>query len=379
MAITVIKLRSEIHMNSHMAGRATSSSAGKPSLYTDTSTPLHSADAQGDSILGGLEHSRPNRIRLVSVLGIAVASAIAIGWWQAGGLVRKKDAVPVVLAAAPQASTASAAAIPPKEPMVQSAMGEATGSSKNPAEQMSATIISESENADAMSSALPQDTSAIKPGASLQVADSVDKGSELAMNTEETTALIPMQAATVSKRAPALAQETKAKAKAVHSAGLQDTPKQKAAALADAQMTMKSQTTAKANDGTISAGKSSGNSGNVEAKTKHAGKDGDVELIAALLNRVSARSEPVSEDTARKPVSGRGASRLSPGDQKKAKKAGVTRESVSPTLASADIQLKQCGTMGFLESELCRFKVCDGRWGRDPACPEYSHASAALP
>jgi len=39
-------------------------------------------------------------------------------------------------------------------------------------------------------------------------------------------------------------------------------------------------------------------------------------------------------------------------------------------------QVKACGERGFFEDQLCRWRVCDGLWGKDPACPAAARVSA---
>ncbi|NIF80658.1 hypothetical protein F3J20_25275 [Paraburkholderia sp. Cy-641] len=38
-------------------------------------------------------------------------------------------------------------------------------------------------------------------------------------------------------------------------------------------------------------------------------------------------------------------------------------------------QVKACGERGFFEDQLCRWRVCDGHWGKDPVCPEAARVS----
>jgi hypothetical protein len=60
--------------------------------------------------------------------------------------------------------------------------------------------------------------------------------------------------------------------------------------------------------------------------------------------------------------------RTKPADTKSAS-SGTTKVSASagdPKLAE---RVKECGTRGFFEDQLCRWRVCDGHWGKDPSCP----------
>lgn len=120
------------------------------------------------------------------------------------------------------------------------------------------------------------------------------------------------------------------------------------------------------------------------ASVKTTEKDGDVELIAALLNRVSSKTDKndlTAVDALRKstPETGRkvAASAAAP---KKARKATGIRETVITKPAdTAQAQLERCNTLGFFEAEMCRLRACTGRWGSDPACPEYAQNSNVAP
>jgi hypothetical protein len=76
--------------------------------------------------------------------------------------------------------------------------------------------------------------------------------------------------------------------------------------------------------------------------------DQDVDLLAALVSRTKPYTPQVG-------------------------KAAVTD---TPASMKADpgiaTRLKQCGKANFFSDEICRWRVCDGHWGRDPACPAAS-------
>lgn len=104
--------------------------------------------------------------------------------------------------------------------------------------------------------------------------------------------------------------------------------------------------------------KSAAHAGNAKtealAKKRHDARpggqkdDSDVDLLAVLV----ARTKPGDGKDASAPVSKPAASKL--------------------TLAQ---QVKACGEQGFFEDQLCRWRVCDGHWGKDPACPAAARAS----
>ncbi|MGF6774290.1 hypothetical protein P3T18_006805 [Paraburkholderia sp. GAS199] len=78
--------------------------------------------------------------------------------------------------------------------------------------------------------------------------------------------------------------------------------------------------------------------------------DSDADLLAALV----ARTKPA--DT--KSSGGDAATRVS---------------ATTPVAASGNAKLaervKECSQRGFFEDQLCRWRVCDGHWGKDPSCP----------
>lgn len=97
--------------------------------------------------------------------------------------------------------------------------------------------------------------------------------------------------------------------------------------------------------------------------TSKGSKDGDVDLIAALLNRVASRSPPAARDSGRK--------------ERKADSGHdiVVRNSADTT----ENLLNRCKSLGLLEGELCKLRICSGRWGVDPFCGESAQVSAINP
>ncbi|MDN7179276.1 phage tail protein [Caballeronia sp. SEWSISQ10-4 2] len=84
---------------------------------------------------------------------------------------------------------------------------------------------------------------------------------------------------------------------------------------------------------------------------QNAGKleDQDVDLLAALVSRTKPYTPPATDkrDTA--------AAKLS-----------------AKADAGLAARLKECGKDNFFTDEICRWRVCDGHWGKDPACPAAS-------
>lgn len=116
-------------------------------------------------------------------------------------------------------------------------------------------------------------------------------------------------------------------------------------------------------------GQALGNKPGLQAKRE---KDADVTLIAALLSRTgsSGASTDVQKETTSPPKS-TGKIAANRGD---AKRDVVVRNGNESTASL----LKRCAALGFIEGELCRFRICSGRWGSDPACPAAQQASAGF-
>ncbi|WP_246796577.1 phage tail protein [Burkholderia perseverans] len=76
--------------------------------------------------------------------------------------------------------------------------------------------------------------------------------------------------------------------------------------------------------------------------------DPDADLLAALV----ARTKPADPG---------------PPPSARPKKGAVTKVAANETTLAA--RVKECGQRGFFEDQLCRWRVCDGHWGKDPACP----------
>ncbi|WP_322042062.1 hypothetical protein [Paraburkholderia sp. J67] len=68
--------------------------------------------------------------------------------------------------------------------------------------------------------------------------------------------------------------------------------------------------------------------------------------------------------------------RTKPADAKQAGTHGSKSSTKAPeSNASIAQQVKACSERGFFEDQLCRWRVCDGHWGKDPACPQAAKAS----
>lgn len=115
----------------------------------------------------------------------------------------------------------------------------------------------------------------------------------------------------------------------------------------------------------------------VKTQAARNAKDEDVDLIAALLNRVS-RQDTGAKDAKLKKTGVTTTQTANATSVKRQNKSDPNRDIV--TRADGDTTealLKRCKALGFFEGELCRVRICTSLWGKDPACP--APEQAALP
>jgi hypothetical protein len=108
---------------------------------------------------------------------------------------------------------------------------------------------------------------------------------------------------------------------------------------------------------------------NKENKSRDS-KDKDVDLIAALLTHISSRPDSANKEGTQKP-SGTSASSLSTSEAlaRQEKRRAPSRDIVVQTAGETKESLiSRCRSLGFVEGELCRIRICAGSWGTDPAC-----------
>ncbi|MCM5679807.1 hypothetical protein M8A51_09705 [Schlegelella sp. S2-27] len=98
------------------------------------------------------------------------------------------------------------------------------------------------------------------------------------------------------------------------------------------------------------------------AKAASAQKDPDVDLIEALVSHVAGK------DAAAARV------RVADAGTPKAGARDVVLQQ-QPALPTSEL-VRRCMTLGWLESQLCRARICSGQWGQDSACPSAQQQSA---
>jgi hypothetical protein len=103
-----------------------------------------------------------------------------------------------------------------------------------------------------------------------------------------------------------------------------------------------------------------------DARYKENGKDKRVDLTGAPLTHSSRPVEAIRDVTTKQgPMSASAAFTTSV----KRDGQGVNRDIVLPVPGeSKESLIGRCRSLGFLEGELCRIRICSGSWGNDPAC-----------
>ena len=120
----------------------------------------------------------------------------------------------------------------------------------------------------------------------------------------------------------------------------------------------------------VAAAKSAERPGAAAARNR----DTDVVLLEALVSHVSGSAPKNASPEASRRAS---SEIIKDNGQAVASSTAAVAHSGEP---SRDIVLRntqvrtqdlitRCRALGFLEGELCRMRICSGRWGTDPACP----------
>jgi len=91
--------------------------------------------------------------------------------------------------------------------------------------------------------------------------------------------------------------------------------------------------------------------------------DSDVDLIAALLSRVSRSDSAGKNGSEARGASAQHASPISEKEQKRNRDIVVRRPE-----DSTEALVRRCRELGLIEGELCRIRICSGNWGKESAC-----------
>ncbi|MDR8729420.1 phage tail protein [Burkholderia pseudomultivorans] len=309
-----------------MSAPENSNSKTPPSLLSDTK-PAGEGGPQQSRILANLEGrvtppAEPPRRSLKAPIAAVVALLVAVGGWGAWRW-QQQSAEPSAVAAAPAAEAAKAA--PASSAAVQVAQN---GASAAPAAQP-ATIVTE-------------DTASGTSASSAPVADDSRLSRALADGASDASGAAATGAAAAATTAAAVATTKAAKA---------DTKNAKVAARSKAETKAESKAEARKHRKETELAQAKKRR-DAPVRTAGAKDDPDADLLAALV----ARTKPAD------------------------KKAAAQKGQAVPTRTAASAggslaaRVKECAQRGFFEDQLCRWRVCEGQWGKDPACPNAAQA-----
>ncbi|WP_175715877.1 phage tail protein [Burkholderia ambifaria] len=312
-----------------MSAPENSNSKTPPSLLSDTK-PAGGGGPQQSRILANLEGrvtppAEAPRRSLKGPIAAVVALVVAVGGWGAWRL-QQQSGEQAVVAAAPVPAPAK----------VETASGGAAQVAQNAASAAPAAQPATIVNDDAASQTVASASSA-------SGADSSRLSRALASGADDASGAATAGAAATTAAAAAAATKTAkadtAKGDKVAARGKADA---KAETKADARKHHKEQ------QAELAQAKKRRDATTRTASAKASGKDDpDADLLAALV----ARTKPAD------------------------KKAAAQKGQAAPTKTAATTggslasRVKDCSERGFFEDQLCRWRVCDGHWGKDPACP----------
>lgn len=330
-----------------MSAPENSNSKVPPSLLSDKAK---GADGNGSRILANLEgrvappveKSRRSR----TPLALVALLVIAAGGWAAWHMQQRGQSEPLVAAAPASAVNVANAAVPVSAASAAAPTGaNAQAAAPVPASSQAATIIADESNTDSNSKPAVASPASADAGES-RLSRALADGAEPSNGSAPVAALASAGASgasAASGRAAVVGSATAATAAAKHdkSSTVASRSKHEAAARSKKENATASASHHRAGTTTASAQAK-------KAKPDAASKDdSDADLLAALVARTKPADAKASGTTAATKV----ATSAVPGNAKLAER------------------VKECAQRGFFEDQLCRWRVCDGHWGKDPACP----------
>ncbi|MFM0737572.1 hypothetical protein PQQ51_10060 [Paraburkholderia xenovorans] len=320
-----------------MSAPESSNSKAPPSLLSDKAK---GADGNGSRILANLEGrveppaEKPRRSK--TPLALVALLVIAAGGWGAWHM-QQRVHTGTVASATPgdAAKVAVPAAATPSAPAASGA-GQVAAKASAPAAASSqaATIIADDNDNDSKAAAPSASASAGNDGSRLSRA--------LADGAEPSNASAPVAVVSVASAVSVPAAKRGKSATAVASNTKRDSRETREAATHGKKESVSAR---HASTPTAVAQTKKPRSANDSAKASK--DDSDADLLAALVARTK------------------------PADAKTPAGNEPTRVSASAPQGNAKLaeRVKECGQRGFFEDQLCRWRVCDGHWGKDPACP----------
>lgn len=326
-----------------MSAPENSNSKTPPSLLSDTK-PADNGGSQPSRILADLEGrvtppAEPPRRSLKAPIAAVVALLVAVGGWGAWRWQQQSADEPAAVAAAPAQPAGKAA--PASGASAQVAQNGASAASA----VQPATIVNDEPASAAVASA-----------SAPPAADDSRLSRALANGADDASGATTAGAAATAATAATAAATTAAAATAAKTAKADAKPDAKSAKVAarskaDAKVDAKAEARKHRKEQTELAQKKHRDT---SVRTASAKDDPDADLLAALV----ARTKPAD------------------------KKAAAQKAQPVPTKATAAAggslaaRVKECSERGFFEDQLCRWRVCDGHWGKDPACPTAAQSDA---
>ncbi|WP_025600771.1 hypothetical protein [Burkholderia sp. WSM2230] len=319
-----------------MSAPENSNSKVPPSLLSDKAK---GADGNGSRILANLEGrvaspaDKPRRSR--TPLALVALLVIAAGGWGAWRMQQRGQNEPLAAAVPASAVTIAKAAVPASAASAAAQVG-ANAQAAEPASSQAATIITDESESKA-AAASPASAGTAESRLSRALAGGAEPGSA-------STPVAAVASAGASGAAGASNSAATRAASAVrHDKSSAVASRSKHEAAARSKKENATATASNHRSGTTTASAQS-----KKAKPDASSKDdSDADLLAALV----ARTKPAETKGGSSNPATRVATAAVPGNAKLAER------------------VKECGQRGFFEDQLCRWRVCDGHWGKDPACP----------
>ncbi|AXE94450.1 hypothetical protein [Paraburkholderia terricola] len=312
-----------------MSAPESSNSKAPPSLLSDKAK---GADGNGSRILANLEGRvappTDNPRRSKTPLVLVALLVIAAGGWAAWHMQQRTQSASLA-SATPANVEKAAAAASGAPPVVAKVEAPAAASSQ------AATIVADDSDGKAAAASAATPASSDENRLSRALAEGAEPSSASALVASASAAsAASVPAAKHGKNATAVASNAK------HETAAHGKKESAAASTSNHR---------ESTSGTVAQSKKS--------RSGSASKDdSDADLLAALV----ARTKPADA----KAAGGNTATKVS--------------ASAAPGNAKLAERVKECGQRGFFEDQLCRWRVCDGHWGKDPACPG-SSAQARQP
>jgi len=327
-----------------MSAPENSNSKVPPSLLSDKAK---GADGNGSRILANLEGrvappvEKPRRSR--TPLALVALLVIAAGGWGAWHMQQRGQNEPLMAAAPASAVNVANTVVPASAASAAAQVGaHAQAPAPAPASSQAATIIAEESDGKA-AVASPASADAAQSRLSRALAD----GAEPSSGSAPVAALASVGASAASAASgPAttgVGSVMSSTSAAKHDKNSTVASKSKHEAAARSKKENVTASASHHRPGTTTASAQT-----KKAKPDAASKDdSDADLLAALV----ARTKPADAKS---------------GGTNPATKVATSAVSGNAKLAE---RVKECAQRGFFEDQLCRWRVCDGHWGKDPACP----------